>query len=1049
MRPIRLDVSGFGPYPGKVKVDFDRFGKRGLFLISGSTGSGKTMIFDGITFALYGDTSGENRNVDSLRSDFSDGDTETYVDLTFEHLGKIYRIRRSPQYERRKIRGEGYTTKQRDALLELPDGRKISRYQDATDEIVDLLGMDLKQWRQIVMIAQGEFVKLLTSSTSDREKIFRNIFDTEIYEKVLGRLKEMADEHAEDYTKESKDFDNLVSRIDSNDNPELRATIASLPKEGRINSNNTVFSALEKYLVAESQSVSDLSEEKERSRNEHTESIRNLENAKNLNKDFEELEKKKSEKEELLLNSESIEALREEYKSNESASKVTHHYNARNKARSELENLTKEISGLVGEIETLCKDTEVKESEKKDAESHSDEVDRLNIEINKINEKMEKYSQLAQYIEDNKADIEKEKKLQDKSKEIRSKMTEVLEAKKSLIEFVNNNANVEKELWVISQRLDQIMQSEKNIASMDAVMKKIETEEESLEQYQKALKSALDVCEESDNGVSKMERAFYEAQAGILAKSLSEGAPCPVCGSINHPNKAIVPEGAPEENDIKNAKAENIKLKGDRDEIIGKIESSKSTVIAKKEELDNLLSKFEVDLGEGKLTDDYKRAIDGLRENFRKEKTETEAEYKKIEKLAGEYDKNSKDLKEKDEKYNALEKQDKDIQTELQDLTGDIGKSSTTIELTQSELKYKDEAAAKKALAEMESERNILNQRITDTTAAYTEKQTALERKRSILNDKRDNALPLKDGEKNELEEKLLEALKTYGFGNEEEYLSAVVGDEVLQSKGESLRIYDQNLRTSEEIIRSLTEKLEGKEVPDLDLLKIASEEKDAVYKKAEEAHSIANNRLINNKPIEESLNKAYREYDRLSREYRIYKKVYDTASGQVAGSSKIRLEQYVQATYFDSVLAYANERLRVMTSGRYKMKRKVDGDDKRTQTALDIMVLDHYTGKSRDIRSLSGGESFKAALSLSLGLSDVVQRLAGGVRIDALFIDEGFGTLDSESLNQSIGILEQLTESDILVGIISHVDVLKERIDKKIVVKKGLTGSTVSVEVD
>ncbi len=1042
-------MSAVGPYPGKVTVDFDKFGKKGLFLISGSTGSGKTMIFDGITFALYGETSGENRDVSSLRSDFADDNTETYVDLTFEHLGGIYNIRRSPPYMRRKKTGEGYTQAPRDALMVLPDGRRITKYQDAVKEVESLLGMDLKQWRQIAMIAQGEFIKLLTSSTSEREKIFRNIFDTKIYEMAVEHLKDMTGEHASDFSKESRDFDSQVFRLDAGDDPELGSVLASLPKGGLVNMSATVFNALEKHIIAETERISRLSAEKEGAWKAYKDSVQELEAGRNLKKDFDDLETKKSEKGKLLLKGEEMEALRIVYESNESASKVTTHYLARNKAKSDLEDLKNEISELTEEVEKLRKETEDKKREKTEAESHLSELNGLNVDISRIREDMERYSRLARCTEKRNEYAEKHRGLLERITDVEKKAEEALAAKEPLIRFVNENKGVKENLAELHTICSKTKESESNIDSMEKILEKIETDEGELEECRRKLGSAADACSESDNRLTAMEQTFYKAQAGILAKDLSEGKPCPVCGSSDHPRKAVIPEGAPEEKDIEDAKSENEELKINRNRISGRIGSLESAIDARKEELNRILSGFEVDLGGGCLTKDYREITNSLRADVLRERVRVEAEYGRMKVLAEEYDKKSDKLTEKDDEFSALEEEKRKLQEELQDMAGKMGNASTTVDLIKGELKYENEEAAKNALSDMQSRRDALNKRISEAADGYNLSQTNWKGESSVLNDKKEKALPQKEGEKAERDKGLLEALAKYGFGNEEDYLSAVVEDEVLQSRGETLNGYYQNLRTNKEIIQTLTAKIGDEEIPDLALLDAATWEKDAAYKIAESAHTNTETRLNSNRSVERDLKRIYGEYDRISKEYLIYKKVYDTASGQVTGSSKIRLEQYVQATYFDSVLAYANVRLNVMTSGRYVMERKKDTDDRKTQTALDIVVLDHYTGKRRDIKSLSGGESFKAALALSLGLSDVVQRLAGDVRIDALFIDEGFGTLDPESLSQAVSILEQLTESNILIGIISHVDVLKERIDRKIVVNKGPLGSTVSVEID
>lgn len=748
MKPLKLEMCGIGPYKEKVFIDFEKAGKKGLFLITGPTGAGKTTIFDGIAFALFGDTSGTTREKDSLRSDFADEETDTYVVLNFKHKEKVYEIYRNPKYERPKKRGDGFTEKKEDACLKCDGEQLISGATQVTEKIREIIGIDYHQFKQISMIAQGEFTDLLINSSKDRTKIFRDIFGTGIYEKIRIMLSVKANQlKAEVKTINSK-LEDAVNEIELDDGDEVKG--------------KSYYEIIEKVKVS------------------------------------------------LLKMEKSQEEIKDEI------NKIQTQQDVLISLRSDL-NIIKELRIKIEKLENEIKKLMV-------------DSDKLELEYNDIAKQYE------------------------------------------------NIPNIEQMLYKLNESL---LENETYLGLIQEYIKENERLKIRTNEYVLAEESELKAKIEFE----EMDNILRRAAIGIAARNLVEGEPCPVCGSRIHPDIAEVSHEIPDESHVK-------KLK-EKYERLSRVSKEKHALaVSSKESLEMIKIN----------TSDIER-LEEYKEINRKIKNDIEENTKKCD--------------------------------------------------------------------------NIRH--------TFNETKLSLERNRTVLEKSNENLINYKT----ELNEKIIrfDAYK----------------DRDIYSELEEIKI----LRETK---TNLKEKLSNKISINQKFLGL----------------------------IADNLSKK----DNLEDEYGIVSDLENIASGK--NNRNLVFEQYVLSVYFDAILKAANQRLDKMTSGRYYLSRVKEAFSARSKDSLEIEVFDNYTGKLRSVKTLSGGEVFKAALSLAFGMSDVIQNFSGGVEINTLFIDEGFGALDAESLDQAIEALLGISSNERLIGIISHVQELKDRIKNQIVIEKTNSGSRI-----
>ena len=870
MRPLKLVMSAFGPYAGEETIDFEKMGNRGLYLITGDTGSGKTTVFDAVSFALFGESSGGNREPAMLRSRFAEAKTKTFVELTFLYKGREYRVKRNPEYLRPKDRGEGETAERADAVLYLPEGGLLEGVKNVNEKIVELLGVNKEQFSHVAMIAQGEFLKLLLADTKKRSEIFREIFGTRKYQALQDALKSRSGKLHDEYDEISRSIGQYLEGV-------------LCPKE------HVHFEEFEK-LKAEKEFASS---------NHLREMLEEL--CGDLNGRVKELDKalKKTDKE-LEQNSHRL-GIYKSVKQGEENLKQT-------------EKRREEISVKLSECRAVLAEQEKKEPERK----------ALAAEIAVKREKLKDFEELDKLVKEHR---EKEKQLQESKKEIgkEEKALEKLEEEKRsgqeqkalLGNPMEKYAKAEGEREKFLRLLEAFEEYGKNCEQIAALQK---DEAAAQKQYKKA---AEDMGKKLAYA-NELERAFLDGQAGVLAAGLKQGEPCPVCGSTEHPKPASSHKEIPGQEGVEQAREEGENARKEAtalSEQVKEIAGRRKTLEEKGKDSEEKLLKvwqenMELPFEEKKAGKVIKERISQVDKELKKAETQKE----KLQKLEESLPKLEEALKEKGSLFQKLKEQAAKEEEKVLSLWGQI-----------EGMREKLGFAGKK---EAEAHVRELEKNLAAMAKAYenAKKETA-ETEKALLN---------AEASIKTLEKSIKKSRKEMG-----------------EEDGEAL--FAQQERLTEEKKRINAEKQEAERMWNAD---------DSVRK------SVAS------------------QLDRLEEtgaKWQMVKALHNTASGSIAGKDKIMLETYVQMAYFDRIIDRANVHLMKMTDGRFDLIRSKEAGNQKSQSGLELNVVDHYymtrDGGSRSVKSLSGGESFLAALSLALGMSEEVSANAGGIETDALFV--------------------------------------------------------------
>ena len=917
MRPLKLTISAFGPYAGSLELDFAALGTGGLYLITGDTGAGKTTIFDAISFALFGEASGGNREPGMLRSKYADPATPTEVTLTFRYDGKEYTVTRNPEYLRPKGRGEGMTKQTAGATLLLPDANPVTKPREVNAAIREILGIDREQFAQVAMIAQGDFLKLLLAETKDRQKIFRNLFHTNLYVELQDRLSKQANRvkyQWEDVRDSIRQYMEGICCDDSSayGTQVLQAQNGELP----------VAEVLEL--------LSDLLEE-------------DREQQKALD-----AEQKHNETE-----TEAVVALLTKAEA----------YQKTKKALAEAE-AEEEQTNLL--LQRRQEELEIRKARKPRQEQLAQEIAAVDLSLPDYDRLTQLQESLIQ------AEKQKAKAEQDSiaAQEEKQELLSELEAKKEERSRLEN-LGAEKEK-LLRQKQEQLGKREK-LQKLVADIAKYRDQQGKWE-----LARALYLAADEKSAVLLQEydaknKAFLDEQAGIIASRLEAGKPCPVCGSVHHPAPAAMADSAPTEEEVKKARKAYEKAAKDTEKASAAAAKEKGKAAGMEEALRKQIAELPEtgDLAQAETA--ARNAVLLLCESL--EELETEIQ------------------------RNAREQERK---TQLDARIPRMERELTALEARYAEAKTQM-ASAGASCAALAEQMTAFRFKLT-----FDSKMTAEAHRRTL------------ELERKALQTALETAEKNYAEGREQ--LTSLLAT-IAQLKKQLEGSVEMDVR------KQLDRKLE------------LNGQKAAILKAQKTVHS----RLTSNEANLRNIRSKYAVLSELEEKQKWLRALSDTANGTVKGKEKIMLETYIQTTYFDRIVARANVRLMKMTGGQYDLKRRKTADTMRGQTGLELDVVDHYNGTERSVKTLSGGESFKASLALALGLSDEIQ-MSTGIRLDTLFVDEGFGSLDPESLNQAYNTLAGLTEGDRLVGIISHVNELKERIDRQIVVTKEKSGGSKAV---
>lgn len=1040
MRPIKLTISAFGPYASKQVIDFEELKGRNIFVISGKTGAGKTTIFDAISYALYGEASGESRETDSLRSHFADDNTETYVELEFELRGEKYTVNRVPKQKKKKARGEGYTEKSADATLTLPDGKVITKVKNVTDKIIEILGITREQFKQIVMLAQGEFKKLLLADSVEREGIFRKIFNTYDFEKIQAELKDKAANLSKNRTKSKHEMEINLKNINGEHDIVIDEYVdfplvieklkdllerdnniyKTLNEEGKEVDNNLQVKNQEKAII---ETNNNLLKEKEI-----------------ITKALEELLSKEDEyknKSKTIIDGKNAKEVKYiEDKLIETTKKLT--------KREEDYNLSlKNIDSLKLKQEEANKLLQIEESKECDREKLSVEINNLNkleekiIELDSLNNKVMHLKQSAEnsklQIINNKKETEELKKSKEE-KELQLKDIATLETKK---------VELESDIKAKNKTLDEVRELFKVIRSFQNTYIEHNNKAKEYKEFEVEYKKVKENYE-------KMDDLYKKEQAGILASKLQENEPCPVCGSTNHPNKATIKENLkiPTKEELKVAKENLDKLEKENLEKINNLTTLNSNKTTYLEQVNNHLSMLSATLNIDKtfnsetakvvknLGTELKSVIDKLKDELLKVIDKISLK----EKIEKELNLITTTINEREHSLIKLEECEKNYTTELtQNITKideykkEIPENITDLKTLNNliEVKTKELNISKEKLAKLRLENENLAKKLEGENSTSKEINKSIEElKLEIANNKAN----------------FNEAIKEQGFDNIQTYEDAKLQISMVESLEKEVENYNSELKLTKAKQEDIINKT--KDIVFMDITTIDEEirsiqnNKKELESKLRELHAI----IVGNKTILKNVENLNIEFKEIEEEYKVLGELADLANGKKA--PYISFERYILASYFEDIIEAANIRLEKMTGDRFSLIRKTSKSKGAGQKGLELEIYDNYTDSSRDVSSLSGGESFKASLSLALGLSDIVQSNAGGVSLDTMFVDEGFGTLDPQSLDNAIDSLLELQRGGRLVGIISHVEELKERIDAKLEVTSTSKGSKVEFNI-
>lgn len=924
MKPLKLTMSAFGSYAGKNVIDFTGQ-QQGIFLITGDTGAGKTTIFDAITYALYNQTSGGERNGNMMRSQYARPETETYVELEFLYRGQTYRVRRNPDYKITKTLKNGKIREQKvphSVELTLPDGTVFPEKKNATDaKIIEILGLTADQFSQIVMIAQGDFLKLLYTKSDERKMIFSKLFRTDIYWKIQENLRRKSMEMDERIQENDRAFEQEKSRI------------IPLPESEEL--------PLDELVECLRERLKDALKEQNLRRANVEELNKKITKYEEINKLFVSLEK--------------IRQTGKELEARQAESK---------ERRQQIENARKADKVLVAEQQNLRQQQEVEQSAQaiaKMGETLADDQEMF--------ETLKTQQQEAEAIQKREA------------ADLQKKML-ALEQSFPSYEALQNARSEEQQAKKVWEDLGKTSEESfhKKEAGIAALKEQQKQQEQVVEQTKKNWEQTSLSASESAKHYEHMYEAFLKEQAGILAENLSAGCPCPVCGSTVHPDPAKLSDHAVTELEVEQAKKTRAAAEEKRDLAYAAFEAEKT----EKQKLAQAVEKEEADFV--------------LAQTIAKQQR-----------------------KEAEQNYVSLQK---------------------TAEQIREKLVYPSLAEAKKQYAAMQKALEAAEQEIAKKRQKVSELAEAMNTlKGQKLAEEENQKTAKKLAVKTEKEYAKL--LEKSGFISEETYHLAILPERSRSKLEREEKEYESQCLRQQSEQKLLEKQVSGKTYTDTTELNEQLKAEKQALKETEKTYMELHTAYENDRSVLQNCAVYLEKGKKLEREDQVIKSLSKTANGRLSGSAKIDFETYIQRQYFKQIIHEANKRLLTMSNHQFILKLKEEANTgRKTNEGLDLSVYSLVTDSERDVKTLSGGESFLAALAMALGLSDIVERSAGAIHPDMMFIDEGFGSLDAQSRQQAIEVLAELAGDSRMVGIISHVTELKEQIDRKLVVSRTDKGS-------
>ncbi|MBS4207425.1 SMC family ATPase [Bacillus sp. FJAT-50079] len=1036
MKPILLTMQAFGPYARKEVIDFSRLGNRKMFVISGKTGSGKTTIFDGISFAIYGRASGDDRVGADLRSQFAPDDLITEVSLEFSLRNETYFIRRTPQQAKKKARGDGYTLVNATAELYVIDERGeqkliASNIRETDEKINEIIQLDANQFRQILMIPQGDFRKLLTSNSKEKEVILQRLFRTELYKKVEDQLKDRANSLKREVEFGIAERSRILKGVAHNGHEGLQVALMEQPLN-----DLTVLALLQEVQVTMNKELVAISENITQQQKARDEAKRKVDAA-------EDLLKQMTLRDQLMVSKNELEAKKDHFQSLKRDVALAYKANKLHHQEGLCQRLKRDIDGYKARLEAQMKQIE----------------------------------QVEQEVEKKKHLLELEEGKQERSEELQTEHTNMLHMRDDVYSFAERQADVEKQnkrlqalrrkiegerqrLLQINEQFEQkkaelapieplriaIMEYEKQEAEAGTIIdgladiladdEKARKGQEQLRAKDQLLLNIRSKVEDAKATLTTIESQWLQGQAAHLASKLENGEPCPVCGAEHHPNPAQLAQSERSEEDLQAAKRavdegekELQQMERSYFQVKTEWEMMQGQVNKKIEQLKKLIPGFtfeQIDF----FHQEYEQKFAKLKRN----RTEALTKVEQIPRLVTEMNQLEVAIKEINELVEQSMNAEKKLAIEHAEAAALLNRLSKTIPepLRMKEAFDQKLLQIEQARKSLDASLNEARNQFTDVSKKLAQLNGATESLQTHIDDA-EKALKIeRDIFVRMLQEEEFESYKMYAEAKKDQA-------EINQIE-EAIQRYYEQYRSTLDRLADYEQRLKGKEKPDVVELEKTLKETELELTQSSDQHARMSMQIRQNEEIEQAVAQINRQLKTFEEQYNLIGELSNVTKGDNA--FKLTFERYVLASFLDGILVAANGRLTKMSSGRYRLLRKTDRSKGNVQSGLELLIFDQYTGQERHVKTLSGGESFKASLALALGLADVVQQHAGGVSLETMFIDEGFGTLDPESLDHAIEALMDIQSSGRLVGVISHVPELKERIDAQLEVIASQTGS-------
>lgn len=1057
MKPIKLIISALGPYADTMpEINFEQFEDRGLFLITGDTGSGKTMIFDSICFALYGTTSGTYRDTRNLRSEYAAESARSFVDFYFSHQGRQYRIWRQPTYTRRKQRGEGLVQEQEKAIFYAPGQPPVEGLKPVEQAIRELLRVDEKQFKQIAMIAQGEFWQLLNTKTEQRTEILRTIFMTGAYKNIESRLKDHMDASS---NRRKRAEDSIIQYFgDVTAIGELQEELSTLQESihtaNRVWDIDRLLDIIQRAIALDRTALSACLVQQEQEEEKLNDLQRTLLTAKRDNELLERQEELQKKKDALEARRQEIQTLQSKLEEQKAVTREVYPaYRRWQTKKEEAEGTKKQIEDCQNRLSIAREDAKGKHSQLEEAEKKSGLADELQRVIDRIKEEAPKYQQ-RDILRKNLAELgQTEKTLVAQEKELAAREVQ-------LQEYIRQQQELIAKLKEKPVELEGAKREGEEIARIIARMKEILiTEKEkrvqrqrSLEQKQKEYQEARRAYDTVSGQCAHAQRTLEECRAGILATHLTEGEKCPVCGSMHHPEPAALPRESITEEDFKHLQEEESRLQEKKNRANVAAESAKTaldeyeeSLSAQIEELFSspmLLAAFE-----GENLDQLYHRLSLAADEMVKRQGENRERLECLTKECARLRKSEKDLEQAQGSYSQKLVEEKRRLIEQRQETGEKQAAGMAAMSSLDSLSFPTWEEAQAAC--LEAEKTVKTIRVALEQAKESRQKadelvTSLQATLQTLS----TSWERQEEDKLKLLDEVKEKVSKYSFCNDSKaMLALVVTEDQIKRVEREITDYFQAVVTNDAGLQQASADAKGKVPVDISALQTSYMEQKEKVERSRKEVNVLQNRMELNEEKYERISERRAEFETAQKESATFKRLYEMVRG-TTGNGKITLEQYIQATGFDAIIAAANRRLEPMSDGQYELQRREESLNRQSNQFLDLVVLDKNTGHLRPVGNLSGGESFKASLSLALGLSDTVAMNQGGIQMDALFIDEGFGTLDRRSIESTLETLIRLSNSNKLVGVISHRDEMRDNIPQQIRVVKSRSGSTFTVDL-